>query len=289
MSLTPRLFALFAFVALFVFSGPARVHALQINYANDDGLVVTNDSDNAVPTARSERVEALHRRQLRRTLKELDSHFTTNLPEDIRAFIASAKAEADLPLDMTERYPIPVATSGVLAVLLDPLTGSPLAKCTTPCALPGRVGDVLPVILIGGGHLPQMAWHGSDVEAPYLGANYKVTSLSVGQCAAAYDARPPIRPDADAEPCLRLPPYMPPEATRSGHCRVRFDITPDGFVQNLRRLSCTDPVLEGASLFTTGLWFYHPAWSGGQRVTRQNVVSKISFQLTDEHGNIIPE
>ena len=265
-----------------------NVHA-QVIHPDGNGHVVTNDSDNAVKTDRSRQVERRYRSFVRKLLESVDDDFRSNMPPDVQAFITSGRPEGDLPLDMDQRYPVPVTQHGVLVVLLDPLTAAPLAQCETPCSLPGRVGELLPVLLIGGGHLPQFGWHGADAPKTGMGANYLEGARRAGECAAAYDARPPVRPDADAEPCLRLPPRMPPRATRSGHCRMQFDVTRDGFVQNLRTLSCSDPVFKSASEFTTSLWFYHPAWSSGQAVARTNVETKISFALTDEHGNAIPE
>jgi len=34
--------------------------------------------------------------------------------------------------------------------------------------------------------------------------------------------------DRDAQPLVRIPPIMPPRAEKSGHCRVRFDVSPEG-------------------------------------------------------------
>jgi len=34
--------------------------------------------------------------------------------------------------------------------------------------------------------------------------------------------------DRDAQPLVRIPPIMPTRAEKSGHCKVRFDVSPEG-------------------------------------------------------------
>ena len=95
--------------------------------------------------------------------------------------------------------------------------------------------------------------------------------------------------DRDAQPLVRIPPQMPPNADRSGHCNVRFDVSPDGQPFNVQTTSCTDTVFKRASIRSVEKWKYQPKIQDGVAVGRTGVESKITFRLTDERGNIIPE
>ena len=95
--------------------------------------------------------------------------------------------------------------------------------------------------------------------------------------------------DRDAQPLVRIPPQMPPRAEKSGHCRVRFDVSPEGQPFNVVATSCTQNVFERPSIRSVQKWKYNPKIQDGRPVGRTGVESKITFRLTDERGNIIPE
>ena len=245
---------------------------------------------NGERSERSCRVEQRYRRAVTREAKAMHEAMLAQMPDYLRDFIRGREMTARLPPDFTERYPISVQGElRMLAVLYDPADGKPLAKCWTPCELPGKADDAVPVLLLKRGNIVTTAVHRDGADPHYVGSNTIAAAKSVGQCAAEYDRRDPLRADADAEPCHRTPPIMPPNATRSGHCQMQFDVTADGFVENLVALSCSDPVFRNMSLYNVHHWFYHPAWSGGQRVARTAVETKITFRLADESGELIPE
>ena len=95
--------------------------------------------------------------------------------------------------------------------------------------------------------------------------------------------------DRDAQPLVRIPPIMPPRAEKSGHCKVRFDVSPQGQPFNVTAPYCTSSVFKRASIKSVEKWKYNPKIVDGQAVARRGVESQITFQLTDERGRLIPE
>lgn len=95
--------------------------------------------------------------------------------------------------------------------------------------------------------------------------------------------------DRDAQPLVRIPPIMPPRAEKSGHCKVKFDVSPEGQPFNVTAPYCTQSLFERASVKSVQKWKYNPKIVDGRSVARVGVESKISFRLTDERGKIIPE
>jgi len=95
--------------------------------------------------------------------------------------------------------------------------------------------------------------------------------------------------DRDAQPLVRIPPIMPPRAEKSGHCKVRFDVSPEGQPFNVVATYCTQKLFERSSVKSVQKWKYNPKIVDGRSVARSGVESKITFRLTDERGKIIPE
>ncbi len=95
--------------------------------------------------------------------------------------------------------------------------------------------------------------------------------------------------DRDAQPLVRIPPIMPPRAEKSGHCKVRFDVSPQGQPFNVVATYCTSSVFKRASIKSVEKWKYNPKIVDGRAVARRGVESQITFQLTDERGRLIPE
>jgi len=95
--------------------------------------------------------------------------------------------------------------------------------------------------------------------------------------------------DRDAQPLVRIPPIMPPRAEKSGHCKVRFDVSPQGAPFNVIATYCTGSVFKRASIKSVEKWKYNPKIVDGRSVARKGVESQITFQLTDDRGKLIPE
>lgn len=95
--------------------------------------------------------------------------------------------------------------------------------------------------------------------------------------------------DRDAQPLVRIPPIMPTRAEKSGHCTVRFDVSPEGQPFNVEATYCTQSLFSRSSIKSVQKWKYNPKIVDGRSVARSGVESKITFRLTDERGRIIPE
>ena len=95
--------------------------------------------------------------------------------------------------------------------------------------------------------------------------------------------------DRDAQPLVRIPPIMPPRAEKSGHCRVRFDVSPEGAPFNVTTTYCTQSLFSRATVKSVQKWKYNPKIVDGRNVARKGVENKVSYRLTDERGRIIPE
>lgn len=95
--------------------------------------------------------------------------------------------------------------------------------------------------------------------------------------------------DRDVQPLVRIAPIMPPKAERSGHCRVRFDVSAEGAPYNVTATYCTQKLFERATLKSVARWKYNPKIVNGRAVAMTGVENKVRYRLTDERGNIIPE
>ena len=95
--------------------------------------------------------------------------------------------------------------------------------------------------------------------------------------------------DRDAQPLVRIPPIMPPRAEKSGHCKVRFDVSAAGQPFNVLATYCSSSVFKRPSIKSVEKWKYNPKIIDGNAVARKGVQSQITFQLTDDRGKLIPE
>ncbi len=95
--------------------------------------------------------------------------------------------------------------------------------------------------------------------------------------------------DRDAQPLVRIPPIMPPRAEKSGHCKVRFDVSPEGQPFNVMTTYCSSSVFKRSSIKSVQKWKYQPKVQDGRPVSRAGVESTITYKLEDERGRLIPE
>lgn len=94
---------------------------------------------------------------------------------------------------------------------------------------------------------------------------------------------------SDAQPIVRIPPIMPPWATRSGHCQMQFDVDEKGNTYNVKALYCTQDVFSEASIASLSRWKYNPKIVSGKPAKQTGVTSKIAYKLVDECGNLLTE
>ncbi len=92
--------------------------------------------------------------------------------------------------------------------------------------------------------------------------------------------------DLDRAPRLsyQVPPIYPYRAKRmnlSGHVRIRFDVNPDGFVENISIIE-SEPagIFDDAVLTAVSKWRFHPGELLGDRVVTR-MMRKIVFNLEE--------
>ncbi|WP_418152616.1 energy transducer TonB [Litorimonas sp. RW-G-Af-16] len=98
-----------------------------------------------------------------------------------------------------------------------------------------------------------------------------------------------INMERDYQPLVRIPPTMPMRATKSGHCNVVFDVSPEGKPFNVRASYCSQSMFERPAIKSVQNWQYNPQMVDGRAVTVNDIQTKISFRLVDERNQIIPE
>lgn len=95
--------------------------------------------------------------------------------------------------------------------------------------------------------------------------------------------------DRDAEPLLIIAPVMPPRAIKSGYCQVKLNVTAQGQPFEIVATSCSQAIFRRPTIKAVQKWKYNPKILDGVAVIRQGVETRITFNLTDERGFLIPE
>lgn len=190
--------------------------------------------------------------------------------------------------------PVTIKTKpeGAISTLYDFNTGEPLETCKTPCDLHIDNSSLYFAVALKPGHNPYpMIFSGKNEDNTrpevWLGINYFDMIQKARTCYKDFQDAPKV--DGDVSPCLRVPPVMPPWAEESGHCKVIFDVTAKGRIKNAKTTSCTHDYYKQPSLQSMTWWAYTPKVERGVAVNQIGVPSKISFKLSDENGNLIPE
>ncbi|PHQ59004.1 MAG: hypothetical protein COC03_07200 [Robiginitomaculum sp.] len=73
------------------------------------------------------------------------------------------------------------------------------------------------------------------------------------------------------------------------YCKVRFNVTAQGQPYAVMATYCTQSVFKHPTIKAVQKWTYKPKIQSGLTVARQGVETRITFNLTDEHGRLIPE
>lgn len=182
----------------------------------------------------------------------------------------------------------------IIATLHDRRSGKPLDNCQAPCTLqsPAVPPGMLTFYRYGSVPVHQgaevYAYFDDDREA-YIGFNEVDHQIEREHCAREFLVIRELEPSRDAEPCVRIPPMMPPEAERSGHCMMAFNVSKSGDPIDARADACTEQIFCEPSLRAVQRWIYYPKLKYGEVETRTGVESKMSFRLTDEEGLVLPE
>lgn len=85
--------------------------------------------------------------------------------------------------------------------------------------------------------------------------------------------------DRDAQPLVRVPPITPQTATQPGHCKLRFDVSPQGQPFNIQTLSCSDKIFRTPAIQSVSKWKYNPKIVDGEALGRHGVETKVQFQV----------
>ncbi len=100
---------------------------------------------------------------------------------------------------------------------------------------------------------------------------------------------PDVVVDVEVTPLFRVPPAMPIQAQRSGHCVVAFDVGANGSPFNIQIKSCSQTMFARPTIRSVAKWKYRPKVTDGQTVIRRGLQTIVTFNLTDERGRMIPE
>ena len=95
--------------------------------------------------------------------------------------------------------------------------------------------------------------------------------------------------DREVQPLVRIAPIMPPRAEKSGHCKVRFNVSAEGTPYDVQTTYCTQSLFERATIKSVTRWKFNPKVVNGRHVAMTGVENKVTYRLTDERGQLIPE
>lgn len=104
----------------------------------------------------------------------------------------------------------------------------------------------------------------------------------VGEIARINSGGLPLADGPDA--LIRIPPRMPSRANKSGHCQTRFDIRPDGSLDNISTDYCTDSVFEQAARDSLTDWKFETNDTrtvGAKTTTRFLLLNKCGAELPE--------
>ena len=73
---------------------------------------------------------------------------------------------------------------------------------------------------------------------------------------------------------------MPPRAEKSGHCKVRFDVSPEGTPFNIDAYSCTQSVFKRESIKATSKFKYNPKNSLQDKYVDWDNPAKMNTDIT---------
>ena len=193
-----------------------------------------------------------------------------------------------------------VKTNRAFVTLHDGVTGEPMESCFTPCTLHKSPGRKAFLFAYKRGYFTFPTFIQDDPaemreEYPYwdgkyrvkLGPNFRKIRMQSKLCERKFSKMDKTE-DADATPCYRTPPPVPP-VNYSGYCRVVFDVTAKGRVENAKTSECSDKIFEGPSLFAVNRWFYIPKIDRGMAVSRSGVKTKLRFDVTDFDNILLDE
>lgn len=218
------------------------------------------------------------------------------LMRDVVDFAPIKGSTIDVPIKISEhdlRQTNRPNSPQIIATLHDRRTGEPLANCQAPCTLKSPVVPPGMLTLYRYGSMP--IHRGAEAYAFFdnakditTGFNEVDHQLERKRCAIEFKVIRATEKTRDAEPCVRVAPTMPSEARQSGYCKVIFNIAETGDPIDARVKECTEQVFCEPSLHAVQRWIYYPKLKFGMTEVRYDVKSKLSFQLTNRRGAVLP-
>ena len=91
-----------------------------------------------------------------------------------------------------------------------------------------------------------------------------------------------------SETVIRFPPIFPSRAVRSGQVKVIYDLDDAGMPINIRVIDATEEIFVRPAVRSVARWKHSPKAPDKPASKRQDICSKITFQLQDERGRKIP-
>ena len=89
-----------------------------------------------------------------------------------------------------------------------------------------------------------------------------------------------------------MPGRVPDKALRvgrSGHVIVKYDVDDAGNPIDLEVVNTTHEMFNKSALDAARKFKYSKYEDGTDRKNRQDITTKITYRVTDERGNILPE
>lgn len=81
----------------------------------------------------------------------------------------------------------------------------------------------------------------------------------------------------------RVPPFMPPHAMQSGHCKFTMKLDQNANVEFVDIYFCTDHIFEPATIASIEKWDFKTELAG------QTLDQVMTYKLSDENGKLLPE
>ena len=85
---------------------------------------------------------------------------------------------------------------------------------------------------------------------------------------------------------IALPPNS---AKRSGFCCLSYDVTADGWPENISAPFCSEKKFKKRSISLMGKYRFNPAVSNGVNIAAKNQTKLIPFLISDKDGKLIPD
>lgn len=93
-------------------------------------------------------------------------------------------------------------------------------------------------------------------------------------------------------PLVRMAGQVPDRALRegrSGHCKMVFSVNTSGSTFNVRASSCSHSMFERNSIKAAQNFKYRPRTENGLAMEMHDVTTKITYEVSDENGILLPE